>query len=193
MKAVAVVFVVLAIFGLKERKKKPKEAYYERYEYKNLQSVREEESFNKILKFIIMINKTISKGEAEIIAEYIMHYSGQYDVSPILITALIGLESVFRKDAVSRSGALGLGQLMPITIKELGIELPFDIKENIHGTVKYLKSRIDFWENRSDKIELALASYKLGLEIVKKHQSVPPEAIEYINKINEHIRTILNL
>lgn len=193
MKAVAVVFIILSIFGFKERKKKHREAHYEKYEYKDLLLVKEETLYSKIMKFIFKVNKTILKDEADKIAEYIIVYSKQYDVSPILVTALIGHESKFRKDAVSTRGALGLGQLMPMTIKELELQNPFDCKENIQGTIKYLKSRIDFWANRSDKIDMALASYKLGLETVRKHQCVPQEAYDYINKINDNIRMILSL
>ncbi len=155
--------------------------------------MREEEIFSKITKFIHEINKTVTNEDADSIAGHILNYSKQYEISPVLITALIGHESKFQKNAVSRSGALGLGQLMPQTIKELGIQDPYDAKENIHGTIRYLKSRMDFWENRDDKIEMALASYCLGLETVRKYQGIPPEAHQYISKINELTSMILNL
>jgi soluble lytic murein transglycosylase len=47
----------------------------------------------------------------------VFRYSQKYDVDPMLIFALIRIESRFHPQATSKSGALGLMQLMPDTAR----------------------------------------------------------------------------
>ena len=69
----------------------------------------------------------------------IKHISSIYRVDPTLVTAIISTESNFDELAISRTGAMGLMQLMPDTATHLGVEDPFDPKDNIEGGVKYLR------------------------------------------------------
>ncbi|WP_276354274.1 lytic transglycosylase domain-containing protein [Cohnella caldifontis] len=48
-------------------------------------------------------------------AESIKLYAGQYGQDPLLIAAIIRVESNFKEDAVSRKGAVGIMQIMPDT------------------------------------------------------------------------------
>jgi soluble lytic murein transglycosylase len=52
--------------------------------------------------------------------------AGKYDVDPMLVAAVIHVESKYNPDAVSRRGALGLMQIMPETARwiasQIGIE-----------------------------------------------------------------------
>jgi len=52
--------------------------------------------------------------------------------------ALIGVESAWNPNAVSPAGAQGLGQLMPPTAADMGVENPFDPEQNLNGSAKYL-------------------------------------------------------
>ena len=60
--------------------------------------------------------------------QIIEKYSTQYEIDPLLVAAIINIESKFSTDAISRQGATGLMQLMPRTAEWVAkkMKLPFD-------------------------------------------------------------------
>ena len=118
-------------------------------------------------------------------ARSIVFYSQSYGVDPRLMIALFTIESAMDTDAVSWSGAVGLGQLMPATAEGLGVD-PYNIIENIGGATRYLKSLMDRWSDKSDQISLSLASYNAGPGNVAKYGGIPPfsETVNYVFFIN---------
>src|SRR6185436_15294682 len=54
-----------------------------------------------------------------------------YDLDPALIRSVIETESAYNASAVSRAGATGLMQLMPVVAANLGVENLLDPRENI--------------------------------------------------------------
>jgi hypothetical protein len=97
-----------------------------------------------------------------------------------LFLKLVRQESGFNPKAVSRSGAIGLAQLMPGTAHGLGVD-PFDPVQNLTGGARYLKSQFD----RFGRWDLALAAYNAGPGAVTKYGGVPPfaETKGYVKKI----------
>lgn len=89
-------------------------------------------------------------------------------------------ESRYCPDAVSPKGALGLGQLMPGTARELGVD-PFDPAQNLAGAARYLRLQLDAFGS----LELALAAYNAGPGAVRKHGGVPPfaETRAYVREV----------
>lgn len=126
------------------------------------------------------IAKYRSQEEAQSIAGSIVHYSSQYDINPKLVTALIARESRFNPRALSSSGAVGLGQLLPSTAKGLNIENAYDIDQNVRGTVRYLKSMLDRF---SGKIPNAIAAYLEGPNSVDRQGGFSNSSKAYVEDI----------
>ena len=106
----------------------------------------------------------------------------KHSVEPKLIRAVIEQESGLRPCALSPKGAQGLMQLMPETAGQLGVEDPFDAKENVEGGARYLKGLLDKYKG---DVSLALAAYNAGPSAVDQAGRVPeiPETVDYINAI----------
>jgi hypothetical protein len=105
----------------------------------------------------------------------------KYGIDPEMFLRLIQQESSFRPDVVSPKGAIGLGQLMPATAKELGVD-PTDPMQNLEGAAKYLSQQL----KRFGSPELALAAYNAGPTRVAKLGRVPN-----IAETQNYVKTIL--
>ncbi len=114
--------------------------------------------------------------------EIIAAVSEAHGVDPMLVRALIQVESNYRPRARSPKGAMGLMQLMPSTAREYKVRNPFEPRANIEAGIKHLKSLIDRF---AGKVELGLAAYNAGEGAVKKFNGVPPyrETRNYVSKI----------
>ncbi|MBI0446990.1 lytic transglycosylase domain-containing protein [Deinococcus sp. DB0503] len=110
-----------------------------------------------------------------------VYYAGHFGLDPDLLVSLIWVESRFCPRAVSPKGALGLGQLMPGTARELGVENPFDPRQNLYGAAKYLRQQWNIFKDWP----LALAAYNAGPGNVMAAGGVPtlPETQTYVAKV----------
>ena len=114
--------------------------------------------------------------------DIIASLSEAHGVDPMLIRALIQVESGYRPRARSSRGAMGLMQLMPSTAREYKVRNPFDPKANIEAGIRHLKSLIDRFVG---VVENALAAYNAGEGAVRKFNGVPPyrETRNYVSRI----------
>ena len=125
--------------------------------------------------------RALSSGCAEL--DSMFDAAGQkYNLSPDLLKAVAKVESTFRPHVVSKSGAMGIMQLMPGTAIYLGVDDPFDPEQSIMGGARYLRENLDRFEG---DIKLALAAYNAGWPAVKKHGGIPPfrETQAYVPKV----------
>jgi hypothetical protein len=115
-------------------------------------------------------NGRLNDAQAQKIAYCLLDKSDRYGVDPRFVFALVLQESRFNPTAVSRSGAQGLGQLMPGTAAGLGVKDSFDIEQNLDGSVRYISDQLRTFGRYS----LALAAYNAGPNAVRKYNGVPP-------------------
>lgn len=104
--------------------------------------------YQTILSFISTKFKKVSEDDAHEIARSLVEYGKEHDMDPKLAAAVIARESAFNKEAVSSTGAKGLGQIKDFNFATLNITNPFDIGQNVGGTTQYLKKMMSKWESR---------------------------------------------
>lgn len=111
----------------------------------------------------------------------IERYADAYNVDPVLVHAVILVESDFNPRCVSNKNARGLMQLIPETAQRYGVKNVFDPEENIRGGVHYLADLLDMFGH---DMERALAAYNAGEGAVTRYGGIPPyqETSTYVNR-----------
>jgi soluble lytic murein transglycosylase len=112
----------------------------------------------------------------------IEQYAELRGLDPVLVRAMIQVESGYDPAAVSRKGAMGLMQLMPATAAELRVSDPFDPESNIRGGTAYMRRLLDEFD---DQLVLALAGYNAGPQAVRRYGGIPPyrETRDYVERV----------
>ncbi len=107
-------------------------------------------------------------------------YASGFGLDEDLVISVIWTESRFCATAVSPKGAIGLGQFMPATAAELGID-PHDPRQNLWATAKYLREKYLEWGDWT----LALAAYNAGSGAVRRFGGIPPypETQHYVREV----------
>jgi len=120
------------------------------------------------------------------INSYIQEAATRYNVDPMLVMAVIKVESDFDHRAVSKKGAIGLMQLMPDTANEMCVENPFDPRANIMGGTRYLGKMLSRFDGN---LSLGIAAYNAGpTRVAMAKNKIPglPETIRYVKKVMHH-------
>lgn len=129
-----------------------------------------------------------SAGSPDSYEAYISKAAAAHKLDPLLIKAIIKVESDFNRYAVSSSGAQGLMQLMPETARDLRVDNPFDPRQNINGGTRYFKNLLMTYDN---DLSLSLAAYNAGPGRVALRGPLPsiPETREYVRRVIMHYRS----
>lgn len=124
--------------------------------------------------------------------DLITYYSDIYDLDPMLVKAIIKVESNFNSGAVSSKGAVGLMQLMPGTASDMGVRNSLSPTQNIGGGTRYLRRLMDMF---NEDLDLSLAGYNAGENAVIKYGwNIPPypETQNYVQKVRYHYTNLKN-
>ncbi len=118
---------------------------------------------------------------------FIKELAKKYGLDPLLVKAVIKVESDFEVEALSQKGAQGLMQLMPQTARDLKVKNVWDPHHNIEGGVKYLRKMFAKFNNN---LSLTLAAYNAGPNKVKRYGGIPPypETQRFVRKVISYYR-----
>jgi hypothetical protein len=103
-------------------------------------------------------------------------------VDPLLLDALVAVESDYNPQCRSSAGAIGLTQLMPENVREMGISNPTDPAQNLDGGARYLAKMMAKYKD----LPTALAAYNAGPGAVDRAGGKIPnyrETQHYVQKV----------
>lgn len=138
------------------------------------------------------LNPRLSAAELDEITTSVLYYSVKENIDPRLVIAMIIAESGFDPMSTSRTGAMGLGQLMPGTAAGLGVTNAYDPIQNIGAAVHILSTRIREYGGAdasgdipTNTLILCMAAYNAGDGAVKRYGGVPPyrETQVYVRRV----------
>lgn len=136
---------------------------------------------------------------------FVVEFSEKYGLEVALVYATIKQESDFDKKAVSKSGALGLMQILPSTAKwiageletEYNKEIMFEPKVNIEFGCFYLS----YLYKKFNDVETVICAYNAGETKVldwiengriNKHLISYPETLNYLKKVMGYYKVYKN-
>ena len=130
--------------------------------------------------------------EVQLVSETIVDESGLHGFDPLFVVAVIEAESNFDIEAVSRSGARGLMQLMPSTFRTVSdSKRMFDPAENVKAGIRYLA----VLSKKFKKPETMLLAYNAGpgdaAAIIRGDKGHSSESAVYANKVMKHYSAVL--
>ena len=115
-------------------------------------------------------------------------YATQYNLRPEFVHSIIKQESDYDSKAVSKSGAMGLLQILPSTAKDIAKKLCmeeynlYDPEQNIRMGCYYLS-----WCKNNLDLEWAMAcAYNMGVNHFKRG-TMPVDGLNYANSVKKRI------
>jgi hypothetical protein len=121
------------------------------------------------------------------LADLVEQTARRYNVDPLLVHAVIQVESSYNPNAVSPKGAQGLMQLMPATARRFGVSDSFRVAENLEGGVRYLRYLQDLFQ---EDLRLTIAAYNAGeAAVIKYNWNIPPypETQNYVYQVGRRL------
>lgn len=143
-----------------------------------------------------VFDKTKAKPSYSEIESLVVKYAKKYNIEPSLAMAIINTESTFNNQCISKSGAVGLTQLMPSTAREMGLRVDstiderWDPEKNIEAGIAYLAKYHKIISNHFQKEDwnLTIAGYNCGPNRVIREGKIPniKETQNYVKKVNKY-------
>jgi soluble lytic murein transglycosylase-like protein len=129
------------------------------------------------------INPSMPSWQRNDLAKRVLVNAERWRIDANMLVAIVTVESEWHTRAVSRAGAIGLGQLMPGTAALLGVD-PRDPIQNLNGAARYLSGLVARFGS-GNACTLAIAAYNAGPEAVTQYGGIPPfdETQRYVVKV----------
>jgi hypothetical protein len=146
-----------------------------------------ESKLNKgLVNYVIRANGSYSAVQAQKLVFLFKNEARIYNMDPILMLSVAHKESTFTAAAKSRSGALGMMQVMPKTAARYGFtaEEMYNVHNSIEFGTLYLKERLDAYGGSVTK---ALSAYNQGSVRVNRGSYSPRYANAVMMKYNNII------
>jgi membrane-bound lytic murein transglycosylase B len=126
------------------------------------------------------------------LAEQVDEVARRNEIDPLLLHALIYVESRYRSDAVSPAGARGAMQLMPATAERFGVQRVAHLHDdgfNLAAGAAYLKV---LQAEVGGSLDLVLAAYNAGEGAVRRYGGLPPypETQAYVRDVIAQYRLL---
>jgi len=135
-----------------------------------------------IARAILRTNPRIAQADALLFAGATVQAAQANSLPPEFLGATLLQESAYDPRAFSSAGAIGIGQFMPETAQDAGVD-PYDPYSSIDGAAALLGGYASAYAFRyADPYATALAAYNAGPVAVEQYRGVPPydETREYI-------------
>lgn len=137
------------------------------------------------------INPQMPAWQSRDLAKHLLVNAHRWKLDANVLVALVTVESAWHTHARSWAGATGLGQLMPGTASNLGVNA-HDPYENLQGAARYLEGLLQRFSGKPNRYALAFAAYNAGPKAVEKFGGIPPyaETQHYVVKVMRAWRRI---
>jgi soluble lytic murein transglycosylase-like protein len=134
--------------------------------------------------FVRSMNPHLALWQCDVYARELLDNAHRLHLDPALLAAIVTVESHWDPGARSWRGAEGLGQLMPVTAHELGVD-PTSGRANLLGTSMYLHMLMGEFRAARQPMRYAVAGYNAGPNAVKRFGGIPPitETQHYVVKV----------
>lgn len=120
----------------------------------------------KKIAALIETEQSSKKIDAWKLANAVVSIGHYYHIDPLLILSIVKTESQFRPGVESHAGAIGLMQVMPIVMREVGEEVSVSKKEHLYDPAKNLHIGTYYFtlllEQYEDDLPKALTAYNMG-------------------------------
>jgi len=129
------------------------------------------------------INPRLAEHQSIAYATALLSNARRMHVDPLLVMAVVTVESHWNASAMSYHGAEGLGQLKPETARELGVN-PWSGSSNLSGITMYLHKLLSYFADARQPIREAIAGYNAGPYAI--HNDVIPQngqTPEYVRRV----------
>jgi soluble lytic murein transglycosylase-like protein len=129
-------------------------------------------------------NPDLFAGQVEWLVRAVVFAAWLYRLDPLLLAAVVHVESGWNHAAVSRAGALGLAQLMPSTARGIGVD-PRHPLHNLIGAARLLRGHLDAFRWASDPLRAALSAYNAGGGATRRAGGRPPysSTARYVDRV----------